>query len=126
MLREKLGDEDFFGALHHYLDVNRGQNVVTADLIKAIEQATSANVDEFFQQWIDRGAASKFEVAAKWDDLMESVHLQVKQTQRVEGLVPLFHVPIEVEIVTKSGVKTFPIDVSKDEEIFSFAWMGPR
>lgn len=125
MLREKLGDEDFFRALHHYLDVNRGQNVVTADLIKAIEQATSANVDEFFQQWIYRAGAPKFEIAAKWDDLIESVHLQVKQTQRVEGLVPLFHVPIEVEIATKSGVKTFPIDVSKDEEIFTFAVDGP-
>jgi|HubBroStandDraft_6_1064221.scaffolds.fasta_scaffold00527_4 aminopeptidase N len=125
MLREKLGDRDFFRGLHHYLDVNRGQNVVTADLIKAIEQETSVNVDEFFQQWIYRAGAPKFEVAVKWDDLVDSVHMQVKQTQKVEGLVPLFHVPIEVEIATKSGVKTFPIDVSKDEEIYSFALDGP-
>ena len=125
MLREKLGDQDFFRGLHHYLDVNRGQNVVTADLIKAIEQETSVNVDEFFQQWIYRAGAPKFEVAVKWDDLVDSVHLQVKQTQEVKGLVPLFHVPVEVEIATKSGVKTFPIDVSKDEEIFSFAVDGP-
>lgn len=125
MLREKLGDENFFHGLHHYLDVNRGQNVVTADLIKAIEQATSVNVDEFFQQWIYRAGAPKFQVSSKWDDLIDAVHLQVKQTQRVEGLVPLFHVPIEVEIATKSGVKTFPIDVSKNEEIFTFAVDGP-
>ncbi len=83
------------------------------------------NVDEFFQQWIFRAGAPKFEVSAKWDDLVDSVHLQVKQTQKVEGLVPLFHVPIEVEIATKSGMKTFPIDVSKDEEIFSLAVDGP-
>ena len=125
MLREKLGDRDFFRGLHHYLDVNRGQNVVTADLIKAIEQETAVNVDEFFQQWVYRAGAPKFEVAVKWDDLVDSVHLQVKQTQKVEGLVTLFHVPIEVEIATKSGMKTFPIDVSKDEEIFSFAVDGP-
>jgi aminopeptidase N len=36
MLRTKLGDDNFFAALHHYLEVNRGQNVVTADLQKAI------------------------------------------------------------------------------------------
>ena len=125
MLREKLGDQDFFRGLHHYLDVNRGQNVATADLIKAIEQETSVNVDEFFQQWVYRAGAPKFEVSVKWDDLVDSVHLQVKQTQKVEGLVNLFHVPIEVEIATKSGMKTFPIDVSKDEEIFSFAVDGP-
>ena len=48
MLRTKLGDEDFFRGLHHYLEVNRNQNVVTADLEKAIDQSTATNVDHFF------------------------------------------------------------------------------
>jgi aminopeptidase N len=45
MLRSQLGDEAFFGALHHYLDVNRGQNVVTADLVKAIDFSTSGSME---------------------------------------------------------------------------------
>jgi aminopeptidase N len=36
MLREQLGDDAFFRAIKHYLDANRLQNVVTADLVKAI------------------------------------------------------------------------------------------
>lgn len=127
MLREQLGDGDFFQGLHHYLEVNRGQNVVTADLQKAIEQATSRNVDEFFHQWLYRAGAPEFEVHYTYDDAARQVKLDVQQTQKVEGLVGLFHVPIEIEIATASGNKTYPIDVSKATESFTFPADGaPR
>jgi aminopeptidase N len=50
------------------------------------------------------------------------VALTVKQTQRVEGRVGLFHIPTEVEITTASGPKLFPITVSQDKDtaIFTF------
>jgi aminopeptidase N len=120
MLREKLGDDAFFHALHHYLDTNRGQNAVTADLIKAIEQDTSVSVDEFFRQWVYGAGAPKFEVTQKYDDAAKQLQLEVKQTQKVENLVGLFHVPIDVEVATAAGRKTIPIDVSKADETFSF------
>ena len=68
MLREQLGDADFFRALHYYLETNRGQNVVTADLQKSIEQATSINTDQFFHQWIYRAGAPQFQVSYSYDD----------------------------------------------------------
>ena len=55
------------------------------DLIKAIEQATSVNVDEFFQQWIYRAGAPKFEVATSRTMWWIRCILHVKQTQKVEG-----------------------------------------
>ena len=124
MLREKLGDDAFFHALHHYLETNRGQNAVTADLIKAIEQDTSVSVDEFFHQWVYGAGAPKFEVTQKYDDAAEQLQLEVKQTQKVEALVGLFRVPIDVEVATAAGRKTFPIDVSKADETFSFKLDG--
>jgi aminopeptidase N len=124
MLREKLGDDAFFHALHHYLETNRGQNVVTADLIKAIEQDTSVSVDEFFRQWVYGAGAPKFEVTQKYDDAAKQLQLEVKQTQKVENYVGLFHVPIDVEVATAAGRKTFPIDVSKADETFSFTLDG--
>ena len=49
------------------------------------------------------------------------------RSQKVEGLVGLFHVPIEIEIATASGNKTYPIDVSKATESFTFPADGaPR
>jgi aminopeptidase N len=119
MLRTKLGDQNFFGGLHAYLETHRGQNVVTADLQKSIEQATGTNVDLFFQQWIYRAGAPNYNVSYRYDDATHQIKLTVKQTQKVEGLVGLFDMPVDVEIATSVGRKTYPIEVSKAEETFT-------
>ena len=119
MLRTKLGDDYFFNGLHHYLEVNRGQNVVTADLQKAIEQQTNINVDQFFHQWIWRAGAPRYEVSYLYDPTAKQLKLDVKQTQKVEGMVGLFDMPVEVEVTTTSGRKIATIDVSRDDETFT-------
>jgi aminopeptidase N len=120
MLREKLGDDQFFAALHHYLEVNGGQNVVTADLQKAIEQSTAVNVDRFFHQWIYRAGAPEFDVSYSYDPSAHEVNLDVKQTQKLEGLVGLFDVPIDIEIDTSAGRKTYPVEIQKADQTFTF------
>jgi aminopeptidase N len=125
MLREQMGDEAFFRALKHYLEINRLQNVVSADLAKALEESSGKNVDQFFDQWIYGAGAPRFIVRAAYDDAGKKVSLSVKQTQKVEGRVGLFRVPIEVSITTSSGEKLFPIEVSKADETFSFPVDGP-
>ena len=119
MMRTKLGDEDFFRGMHYYLETNRGQNVVTADLEKAIDHSTSTNVDQFLHQWVWRAGAPKYEVSYAYDDSAHQIKLNVKQTQKVEGMVDLFDMPVEVEIATAAGHKTSTIQVSKAEEIFT-------
>ena len=125
MLREEMGDEAFFRALKHYLETNRLQNVVSADLAKAIEESSSRNVDQFFDQWIYGAGAPRFTVRSTYDGAGKKVSISVKQTQKVEEHVGLFRVPIEVSITTSSGEKVFPIEVSKADETFSFPVDGP-
>jgi len=122
MLRHQLGEDAFYYGLKHYLEVNRGKNVVTADLAKAMEEATRTNVDQFFNQWLYGAGAPKFDLSYRYDEAKHEVALTVKQTQRVEGRVGLFHIPTEVEITTASGPKLFPITVSQDKDtaIFTF------
>jgi aminopeptidase N len=122
MLRHQLGEDAFYRGLKHYLEVNRGKNVVTADLAKAMEEATHTNVDQFFDQWLYGAGAPKFDLSYKYDDAKHEVALTVKQTQKVEGHVGLFHIPTEVEITTASGPRLFPITISgeKDTEVFTF------
>ena len=124
MLREQMGDEAFFRALKHYLEANRLQNVVTADLVKNIEESSGTNVDRFFDQWIYGAGAPRFTVRYSYDETAKTVNLSVKQTQKVEGRVGLFRAPIDVSITTASGEKIFPIEVSKASESFSFAVDG--
>jgi aminopeptidase N len=120
MLRHTLGDAAFFSALHQYLEDNRGKNVVTADLQKSIEQATGVNVDQFFGQWIFRAGAPRFEVHDSYDPAAHLVTLDVAQTQKIEGSVGLFDVPVTVEITTANGRQAYPIRVSQGAESFSF------
>lgn len=125
MLREQMGDDAFFAALKHYLESYRMQNVVTADLAKAIEESSGTNVDQFFDQWIYGAGAPRFVVRSTYDDAAKKLSLSVRQAQKVEGHVGLFRVPVEVAITTSRGEKLFPIEVSKADETFSFSLDGP-
>src|SRR6202163_4216737 len=60
MLREQMGDEAFFRALKHYLEANRLQNVVSADLAKAVEESSGTNLDLFMDQWVYGAGAPRF------------------------------------------------------------------
>ena len=46
--------------------------------------------------------------------------MTVKQTQKVEGRVGLFRVPVDVEITNATGPKLFPVVVTKESETFTF------
>ena len=120
MLREQLGDETFFHGLQHYLEVNRLGNVVTADLIKALEESSHTNLDRFFDEWIYGAGAPRFSVTSTYDADAKLVRVQVKQTQEVRGTVGLFEVPVTINVTTARGAKDFPVTVSKADETFSF------
>ena len=119
MLRHQIGEDAFYRGLRNYLEAHRGKNVVTADLIKSIEDANHISVQQFFDEWIYGAGAPKFDVSYTYDDSKHQLALTVKQTQKVEGHVGIFHVPVDVEITTASGAKSHKIDVSKDTETFS-------
>jgi aminopeptidase N len=120
MLRHELGDAAFYGGLKHYLEANRGKNVVTGDFAKAIEEATHRNIDEFLGQWIYGAGAPKFELKYSYDEGKHQVALAVKQIQKREGRVGLFRVPVEVEITTASGPKLYNIAISQEEKVYTF------
>ncbi len=118
MLRRQIGEDAFYRGLRHYLEVYRGRNVVTADLIKSIEEANHIDVQQFFDEWIYGAGAPKFELGYTYDDGKHQIALTVKQTQRAEGRVDIFHVPVDVEITTASGSKVHRIAVSREAETF--------
>jgi aminopeptidase N len=119
MLRHQIGDQPFYAAMNRYLEVNRGKNVVTADLTKAIEESSHTNVDQFFSQWVYGAGAPKFDLSYTYDGEKHQVLLTVKQTQKMEGNVGLFRVPAEVEVTTASGPKLYNVSVSKAAQTFS-------
>ena len=119
MLRHQLGEPAFNRALKHYLEVNHGKNVVTADFVKAVEETTNSDVDQFFNQWVYGAGAPKFDISYAYDNSKHQVAVTVKQMQKVESHVGLFRVPVDVEITTSAGAHLYPMVVSKQTETFS-------
>ena len=119
-LREQLGAAEFYAGLHHFLEQYRGQNVVTADLVRSLEETTNRNVDRFFQQWIYGAGAPSLALSYTYDERQHEVKLEVKQVQKIEGHVGLFTLNTKVEIVTASGSKRFPLVITRASESFTF------
>ena len=66
-----MGDYPFFHGLQHYLEANRLKTVVTADLVKALDDSSGTNVDSFFNQWIYGAGAPQFTVDSSYDPRCE-------------------------------------------------------
>src|SRR5258708_8389816 len=120
MLRHQIGEDAFYRATKHYLEVNRGKNVVTGDLARAIEEATHTNVDQFFSQWIYGSGAPMFDLSYTYNNEKRQVLLTIKQTQKIEGRVGLFRVPVDIEITSASGPKLYNITASKSTQTLPF------
>lgn len=120
MLRFELGDERFWASLQRYCAVNQYRTVETADLRRAIEDATGQGMNWFFDQWVHHGGHPQFEVSWRWDEPSKTVRVTVKQTQKVDELTPLFRCDAELEIAGTAGAVMHRVTLSKAEETFHF------
>lgn len=120
MLRFVLGDESFFKSLSHYLRKFEWQNAETDDLRRAIEEVTGQNLAWFFDQWLYKGGHPEFEVTQNYDSRQKLLRLSVKQAQKTDQLTPVFKMPVEIEVFTRRGARTFRVTVDRAEHDFSF------
>ncbi len=120
MLRHQIGEQAFYRGLRRYLEVNRGKNVVTSDLVKAMEETNYISLDRFFNEWVYGAGAPKFDLSYAYDDAKHHLTLRVKQTQKLDGRVGIFHVPVDVEVTTASGAHLYSVTTSKASETFGF------
>lgn len=96
MLRHILGEDPFWRALQTYTQRNQWREVITADLERAVEEATGRSVAQFFEQWLYRSGHPEFNVRYSWDDAQRMAKLTVKQTQEVNEQTPLFVTPVDL------------------------------
>ncbi len=121
MIRFILGDELFWKAINYYANKYAYQNVETNDLKIAIEESTGYNLKWFFDQWLYKAGYPIFDVNYTYDESKKVVKLKVEQIQPPDSLTPeVFRTPVDVEIATKNGNKTYRIFIDKRKQEFEF------
>ena len=121
MLRLLLGDALYRETIKHYGEENKFDVVDTQDLMRAVHDVTGENLDWFFEQWVFLAGHPKFKVAKSWDEKTRVLTLKVEQTQKTGGLVPVFRVPVDVEITWEGGSETHRILVEDAAASYYFS-----
>ncbi|GAC1683060.1 MAG: M1 family aminopeptidase [Ktedonobacteraceae bacterium] len=96
MLRHLLGHENFRRGIHAYVERHRTKEVVTADLMRTLEEVTGRSLERFFQQWVHGGGHPELDVSYAWNSEQKLAKLKIKQTQKVDELTACFHTPLDV------------------------------
>ncbi|MCI0526443.1 MAG: HEAT repeat domain-containing protein, partial [Nitrospira sp.] len=128
MLRYVLSDALFWKVIPAYVQKFAGKNVETNDFKVIIEEATGLSLDWFFKEWLYKAGHPEFEVKWSWEPIKmqnaesESgmVALTVKQVQKTDEGVPIFRMPVEIEVTTPKENHTYQVTVEKVEQTFFF------
>ncbi|MBM2825940.1 MAG: hypothetical protein HW403_4 [Dehalococcoidia bacterium] len=120
MLRYVLGDILFWKAINHYVTKYREQCVVTADLQKAVEEATGRSLDWFFEQWVYKAGYPEYKVEYQWNEDSKTARVAVSQTQALDEATSLFRMPVEICFNGNEGYETFKVEVAEKEQSFHF------
>jgi aminopeptidase N len=131
LLRFTLGEDAFWRAINLYLERNRGREVITADLERAIEEATGRSMARYFEQWVYKAGHPEFSVSYSWDDAQSMAKVSVKQTQEITDLTPVFVTPVEIAFLVeeaadgrkrsqKAALRSFRVTVEEAQQTFYF------
>jgi aminopeptidase N len=52
LLREEVGEENFWKGIHHYSRLYYGKWVLTKDFQQAMENSSSKDLSQFFDKWV--------------------------------------------------------------------------
>jgi len=127
MLRDVLGEDNWWRAIKHYLTKHAHQPVETEQLRIAIEEATGRPLDWFFDQWLYRMGHPVFRVVQDYDAANKTLTLKVRQEQRVDPdweypQVTFFQTPVQIEIGTASGTRVERVQIAaREEQTFKFS-----
>ncbi|BCL82665.1 aminopeptidase [Ktedonobacteria bacterium brp13] len=120
MLRHQLGQESFRRGLHEYLERYRTKQVVTADLMRTLEEVTGHSLEQFFQQWVHGGGHPDLDVNYSWDAERKLAKLKIKQTQKVDELTACFYTPLDIAFTVPTSDEAARDEHTQQIQILSY------
>jgi aminopeptidase N len=118
MLRGLLGEDVFFGGIRGFYTRHEHGTAVTADLERALEQASGRDLGWFFDQWAYRPGHPIFRVGWTWDAAAREAVVTLEQTQK--DAWPTFRAPVELAFDTPAGVVRRQGEVTERTTVLRF------
>lgn len=120
MLRRQLGDEAFTRALQAFYRENRGTKASFADVRASIENSSGAELDTFFEQWVERTGAVDLELG-KTRVSRKGNGYRVRGTLKQLQSGPAYAVDVPVYVTTADGLQVFTVSADAASTRFDFA-----
>jgi aminopeptidase N len=99
MLRARIGDVAFFGALRDYQRTHRHGTAITDDFRRAAERRSGTALADFFGQWLHRPGWAALTITWNWRPETGTLALQIMQGTTF----PPFAVPLTLRVLQTDG-----------------------
>ncbi len=117
MLRWEVGDSLFFSSLRAYYEKFKYSNAATGDFITVCDSVTGGNLDDFFEQWIDRKGQIELEYDYRTYNKDNKYITEIKLIQ----LNDLYKFPLEIQFkYDEENSDYFRIYVDAQKQEISF------
>lgn len=119
MLRKTVGDEAFFESLNLYLSRNSYKTAEIHDLRLAFEEVSGRDLNWFFKQWFLASGHPVLSIQSSYNPDKEEATVTIRQNQDLSK-VPLYRIPIAVDIYAAGKVERKEIILNKQNQNFTF------
>ncbi len=114
MLRHFVGDDIFYRAIAGYLESHAYSQVDSSDFQRTLEKETGLNLSWFFDDWIVGGGGHpSLRVSYLWVPERQEIDLTVEQVQGDLPFEDLFHLPVDIEVLTAEGSRIHTVELDK-------------
>jgi aminopeptidase N len=121
MLRSQLGPELYRQCIQAYLERHALSPVVTADLVRVIEEQTGQSFDRFFDQWVFRPRFPDLQVNYSWNPKKQLARVTVKQTHETDDDVRLFEFPTKLRFYVNGEIVDHEVEINEQQHDFYIA-----
>jgi len=121
LLRNYVGDDAFFDALHLYLEKNKFKSVELANLRLAFEEVTGEDLNWFFNEWFLKPGDPELKVSATYAHGVETIEVaQIQDTT----IAPIYRLPTKVSVWVNGKEKKYDFDIRKKKETLTIPVSG--
>ena len=106
MLRQEIGDENFWKGMRLYYERFRNSNALTRDFEKVMEEVSSKNLENFFHQWLYVTGQPDLKITKETGNKNGSIDVVIEQKQD-----QLFSFHLDLAVKDSKGVRVVNVPV---------------